>query len=178
MRADRLISILLLLQSHIRLTGHELATRLEVSQRTIHRDMESLSAAGIPVMAERGAGGGWSLAESYRTNLNGLNLPEIQALFIAAPTHLMNDLGLAHASESALLKLLAALPGDRSRRDAAFMRERIHIDGAGWKQEPELVEWLPALQEALWRECKLLMTYERGDGTVTERLLDPLGLVA
>ncbi len=178
MRADRLLSILLLLQTHERLTGRELASRLEVSERTIHRDMEALSATGVPVVAERGAGGGWSLLESYRTNLTGLNLSEIQALFIAAPTHLMNDLGLRQASERALIKLLAALPGERSRHDAAFMRQRIHIDGAGWQQEPELVEWLPVIQEALWQEQKLLLNYERTDGTIAERSVDPLGLVA
>jgi len=140
--------------------------------------MESLSTAGVPVVAERGAGGGWSLLESYRTNLTGLNLAEIQTLFIAAPAHLMSDLGLRQASETALIKLLAALPGERSRRDAAFMRQRIHIDGAGWQQEPELVEWLPTVQEALWQERKLHMTYQRTDGTAAERLVDLLGLVA
>ncbi len=178
MRADRLLSILLLLQTHQRLTGRELAARLEVSERTIHRDMEALGAAGVPVVAERGAGGGWSLLESYRTNLTGLNISEIQALFVAAPTHLMNDLGLRQASEQALIKLLAALPSDRSRHDAAFMRQRIHIDGAGWQQEPELVEWLPVVQEALWQECKLHICYQRGDEMVAERLVNPLGLVA
>jgi len=178
MRADRLLSILLLLQTHVCLTGRELATRLEVSERTIHRDMEALSAAGVPVVAERGAGGGWSLLESYRTNLTGLNLSEIQALFVAVPTHLMNDLGLRQASERALIKLLAVLPGERSRHDAAFMRQRIHIDGAGWQQEAELVEWLPVIQEALWQERRLLMSYQRSDGTTAERLVDPLGLVA
>ncbi len=178
MRADRLLSILLLLQTHTRLTGRELAARLEVSERTIHRDMESLSAAGVPVVAERGAGGGWSLLESYRTNLTGLNLAEVQSLFIAAPSHLMADLGLRQASETALIKLLASLPGERSRHDAAFMRQRIHIDGAGWQQEPELVEWLPVVQEALWQERKLHINYHRNDGELAERLVDPLGLVA
>lgn len=178
MRADRLLSILLLLQTHSRLTGRELSNRLEVSERTIHRDMEALSMAGVPVTAERGAGGGWSLLESYRTNLTGLNLPEIQALFVAAPTHLMADLGLRQASETALIKLLASLPGDRSRHDASFMRERIHIDGAGWQQEPEQVIWLPAVQDALWQERKLKLSYQRSDETVVERLVDPLGLVA
>jgi predicted DNA-binding transcriptional regulator YafY len=166
------------LQTHKRLTGRVLAARLEVSERTIHRDMESLSAAGVPVMAERGAGGGWSLLDSYRTNLTGLNLLEIQSLFIPAPSHLMADLGLRQASETALVKLLAALPGERSRHDAAFMRQRIHIDGAGWQQEPELVEWLPVVQEALWRERKLHLSYQRNDGTVADRIVDPLGLVA
>lgn len=178
MRADRLLSILLLLQTHNRLTGRELATRLEVSERTIHRDMEALSTAGVPVVAERGAGGGWSLLESYRTNLTGLNIPEIHALFLPTPSHLVNDLGLQQASEQALIKLLAALPGERSRHDAAFVRERIHIDGAGWQQEAELVEWLPLVQEALWQDRKLLLTYQRSDGTLAERSVDPLGLVA
>ena len=83
MRADRLLSIMLLLQTYRRMTAHDLANRLEVSERTIHRDMESLSAAGVPVVAERGAGGGWSLMGEYRTNLTGLNEAEIQALFLA-----------------------------------------------------------------------------------------------
>ena len=178
MRADRLLSILLLLQNHIRLTGRELATRLEVSERTIHRDMEALSTAGVPVIAERGSGGGWSLLESYRTNLTGLNLSEVQALFIAAPSHLMADLGLRQASETALIKLLASLPGDRSRHDAAFMRERIHIDGAGWQQETEQVILLPVVQEALWQERQLKLSYQRNDDCMVERVVDPLGLVA
>ncbi len=178
MRADRLLSILLLLQTNTRLTGRELATRLEVSERTIHRDMEALSMAGVPVLAERGARGGWSLLESYRTNLTGLNISEIQSLFVAAPSHLMTDLGLRTASEAALIKLLAALPGEQLRHDAAFMRQRIHIDGAGWQQEPEQVVWLPTVQEALWQERKLFLSYQRNDETVVDRLVDPLGLVA
>src|SRR5437762_12649728 len=107
MRADRLFSIVLLLQAHRLLPARELAQRLEVSERTIHRDMEALSTAGIPVVAERGTGGGWSLLEEYRTHLTGLNEAEIQALFLSRPTHLLNDLGLSQASEAALIKLLA-----------------------------------------------------------------------
>src|SRR6266851_5081324 len=94
MRADRLLSIMLLLQVHRRITAHELAKRLEVSERTIYRDMEALSVAGIPVSAERGTGGGLVLAETFRTNLTGLSVPEIQALFLGRPTHLLHDLGL------------------------------------------------------------------------------------
>src|SRR5919106_1027167 len=110
MRADRLFSIVLLLQSHHQLTARDLASRLEVSARTIHRDMEALSAAGIPVVAERGTGGGWSLLGEYRTNLTGLNEAEIQSLFLTKPPKLLADLRLKKASEGALLKLLAALP--------------------------------------------------------------------
>src|SRR5919108_1635180 len=110
MRADRLLSILLLLQVHQRMTARELAERLEVSERTIHRDMEALSAAGIPVFAQRGAGGGWSILGEYRTNLTGLNEPEIQSLFLNKPAQVLADLNLDKAAEGALLKLLAALP--------------------------------------------------------------------
>src|SRR5579863_744062 len=117
MRADRLLSILLLLQVHRRMTARELARRLEVSARTIHRDMEALGTAGVPVYAERGTGGGWSLIESYRTNLTGLNDAEIQALFLTRPPRILADLGLDRASEAALIKLLAALPSV-SRRGA------------------------------------------------------------
>ena len=85
MRADRLLSILLLLQVHQRLTSRELAERLEVSERTVHRDMEALCAAGVPLAAQRGAGGGWGLPDGYRTNLTGLNPSEVQALFLAQP---------------------------------------------------------------------------------------------
>src|SRR5437899_8458137 len=94
MRADRLLSILLLLQVHRRMTARELAKRLEVSERTIYRDMEALSTAGIPVTAERGIGGGCILLEEYRTNLTGLNEAEIQTLFLTRPSHLLADLGL------------------------------------------------------------------------------------
>src|ERR1044071_688479 len=107
MRADRLVSILLLLEVHRTLTARELARRLEVSERTIHRDMEALGAAGVPVVADRGNGGGWGLMENYRTNLTGLNHSEIQALFLTRPAQLLSDLGLHQASEGALIKLLA-----------------------------------------------------------------------
>src|SRR5579884_4062525 len=108
MRADRLLSILLLLQVHRRLTARELARRLEVSERTIQRDMEALSVAGVPVYAARGAGGGWALQEAYRTDLTGLNEAEIQSLFLSPPARLLADLGLRQAAEGALAKVLAA----------------------------------------------------------------------
>ena len=94
MRAERLLSILMLLQVHRHMTAGELAERFHVSERTIQRDMEALSLAGVPVYAERGNGGGWRLLEEYRTNLTGLNLSEIQALFVQTPARLLNDLGL------------------------------------------------------------------------------------
>jgi len=107
MRADRLLSVLLLLQVHRRITARELAGRLEVSERTIHRDMEALSMAGVPVVAERGCGGGWALMEQYQTKVTGLNANEIQALFFGRPDQLLSDLGLHQASEAAFIKLYA-----------------------------------------------------------------------
>ena len=178
MRADRLFSIVLLLQSHRHLTGRDLARRLEVSERTIHRDMDALSGAGIPVTASRGAGGGWSLLGEYRTNLTGLNEAEIQSLFVTRPSRLLADLKLEKASEGALLKLLAALPSIY-RRGAEHARQRIHIDVTGWNRSEETVPLLHALQEAIWQERKLRMTYDRGvECEAVERLIDPLGLVA
>jgi predicted DNA-binding transcriptional regulator YafY len=176
MRADRLLSILLLLQVHRRMTARELATRLEVSERTVHRDMLALSGVGVPVTAQRGSGGGWGLLEAYQTNLTGLNEAEIQALFLAGPPRLLKDLGLNRASEAALIKLLAALPAI-SRRDAQNMQERIHFDTAGWRQSAESVPWLHVVQAAVWQERKLQFVYPQGDKMV-DRVVDPLGLVA
>jgi len=177
MRADRLVSILLLMQVNRKITARELSKRLEVSERTIHRDMEALGAAGVPVMAERGNGGGWSLMEAYKTNLTGLNHSEIQTLFLTKPPQLLADLGLHQASEGALIKLLAALP-TMSRRDAEYARQRIHIDTAGWRHTPKSVACLPVLQEAIWLERKVRFLYERADCEPSERVVDPLGLVA
>jgi predicted DNA-binding transcriptional regulator YafY len=178
MRADRLLSILLLLQVHRRLTARDLATRLEVSERTIHRDMEALSAAGFPVFAERGIGGGWMVVDGYKTNLTGLNRDEIQALFLTKPLRLLADLGLKKASDAAFIKLAAALPAAH-RDNAEQARQRIHVDATGWNHSSESIEFLPLLQEAVWQERKLKFTYERAGGCeAVERLADPLGLVA
>jgi predicted DNA-binding transcriptional regulator YafY len=178
MRADRLLSIVLLLQAHHQLTSKSLADRLEVSERTIHRDMEALSGAGIPVVAERGSGGGWSLLGEYRTNLTGLNESEIQSLFVTQSPKLLADLKLQKASEGALLKLLAALPA-MYRRAAERARQRIYVDSAGWTRYEEPVPLLPIVQDAIWTERKLRITYQRGPGCDgIERELDPLGLVA
>src|SRR5207247_11232846 len=108
MRADRLLSILLQLQLHGRLTSGQLAKRLEVSERTIHRDMEALGAAGVPVVADRGVGGGWRLMDGYRTNMSGLTDTEVQALFVAGPSRLLADLRLDRAADGALFELLSA----------------------------------------------------------------------
>jgi predicted DNA-binding transcriptional regulator YafY len=177
LRADRLLSIMLLLQVSQRVTARELARRLEVSERTIHRDMEALGASGVPIVADRGAGGGWSLLEEYRTNLTGLSEAELQALFLAQPARVLSDLGLRAPAEAALIKLRAALPAS-ARHDAEHARQRLHIDGAGWLQSRDDVPLLPAIQEALWQDRRLRLSYRRADDTAVERLVDPLGLVA
>src|ERR1700752_1998908 len=123
--------------------------------------MEALSAAGIPVFAERGSHGGWALMEEYRTNLTGLNKDEIQALFATRPSRLLADLGLEKASDAALIKLLAAIPSG-SRGDAEYARQRIYVDTSGWNSSRESIASLSVLQEAIWQERKLAFSYQRG----------------
>ena len=160
------------------MTARDLASRLEVSERTIHRDMDALSGAGIPVTAARGSGGGWSLLGEYRTNLTGLTETEIQSLFVTKPAKVLADLRLEKAADGALLKLLACLPAT-FRQGAERARQRIHVDVSGWSRREEAVPFLPVLQEALWLERKLLITYERGaDCDAVQRLIEPYGLVA
>lgn len=177
MRADRLLSILLVLQVDRRVTARQLAERLEVSERTILRDMEALSGAGVPVVAERGAGGGWSLLEEYQTKLTGLTAAEIQSLFLARPARLMADLGLKRVSEAAFIKLEASLPAS-SRKQAEFARQRILIDSSGWRDPAESIACLPVLLDALWQERRVQFCYRRVLGDMSERVADPLGLVA
>ena len=176
MRADRLLSILLLLQANGRMTANTLARRLEVSERTILRDMDALSGAGVPVTAERGAGGGWRLIDGYQTKLTGLTAVEIQTLFLGRPPKVLADLGLKEAAEGAWIKLQAALPIE-VRQQAEFVRQRILIDPRGWRDAGESLACLPVLLEGLWRGRQVRFVYERStDGG--ERLVTPLGLVA
>ncbi|MGH9332908.1 MAG: helix-turn-helix transcriptional regulator, partial [Vicinamibacteria bacterium] len=135
MRADRLLSLLLLLQGHGRMTGRELAKRLEVSERTVHRDMEALGAAGVPVFALRGSHGGWQLDEDWRTRVPGLDGAELRALLMAQP-RVLGDARLARAAERALDKLLASLPVSL-RQQAASIRQRLHVDTTGWSGATE-----------------------------------------
>jgi predicted DNA-binding transcriptional regulator YafY len=177
LRADRLLSILLLLQTRRRLTARELAHRLEVSERTILRDMDALSASGVPVVAGRGTGGGWSLLEEYQTKLTGLNADEVRALFLARPERMMADLGLKQDAEAALIKIEASLP-ERMRQNAEFARSRILIDARGWRDPAESLDALPVLLDAIWRGRRLGFVYQRVFGDAGERTGDPWGLVA
>jgi predicted DNA-binding transcriptional regulator YafY len=178
MKADRLLSALLLLQAHGRLTGREMSRRLEVSLRTIHRDMEALSMAGVPVFALRGARGGWQLDEGWRTQVPALDEAELLGLLMAQP-RMVGDGRLAGAAESALRKLTAALPAALRER-AASIRQRLYVDTTGWRGTTENLAMLPIVQDAVSRDRKLSITYRRAgeSSEAFERLVDPLGLVA
>jgi predicted DNA-binding transcriptional regulator YafY len=177
MRGDRLLSILLLLQAHRRMTARSLALQLEVSERTILRDMDALSGAGVPVVADRGVGGGWSLLDGFETKLTGLKAREIQSLFLMPPPGLLKDLGLKQEGETALAKLRASLPAD-SRPQADFASRRILIDSRGWRDPGESVACLPVLFDALWRGRRVRFLYAGTLHAAGAREVDPLGLVA
>ena len=167
MRADRLISIVLLLQANGRMTAENLASRLEVSQRTILRDMDALSSAGVPVVAERGTGGGWRLIDGYETKLTGLTPAEIRTLFLARPPALLAELGLKEAADAAWLKLRAALPVG-FREQAEFVRQRLLIDSRGWRESAESLTSLPVILESLWRSQRLKFQYEKFNHELSE----------
>jgi predicted DNA-binding transcriptional regulator YafY len=177
MRADRLLSILMLLQARGRMTAGALAGELEVSERTIYRDLDALSAAGVPVYAERGPGGGCALLDSYRTTLTGLTQEEVRALFMLSIPAPLAELGVDHELKMALLKLSAALPATR-RGDEERARQRIHLDSSGWFESREPVPHLQTLQRAVWEDRKLHLTYRLRFEARAEWLVAPYGLVA
>jgi predicted DNA-binding transcriptional regulator YafY len=175
MKSTRLLSALMLLQAQGRLSCRELAERLEISERTAHRDMQALSEAGVPVFALRGAQGGWELTKGWRTKVPGLDEAELRALLMAQPSAL-GDPKLAAAAERAFGKLLAALPGNL-RDQATSMRARLHIDPTGWGPSGEDISMLPAVQDAVARDLKLTFMYRRADGDTAPRTVDPFGVV-
>ncbi|WP_030911401.1 helix-turn-helix transcriptional regulator [Streptosporangium amethystogenes] len=176
MRASRLLSLLLLLQTRGHLTATELARELEVSVRTVYRDVEALSSAGVPVYADRGPAGGYRLLDGYRTRLNGLTAEEASSLFLAGLPGPASELGLAEVAANAELKMLAALPPE-PRFHAARMRERFHLDVPGWYRDADEVPFLGEVAEAVWEQRPLRMTYRRWGPRDVERLAHPYGLV-
>jgi predicted DNA-binding transcriptional regulator YafY len=176
MKADRLLSALMLLQAHGRLSTRELAERLEVSQRTAHRDMEALCCAGIPLLALRGSQGGWELEKGWRTKVPGLDEAELRALLMAQPSAL-GDPRLIAAAERAFGKLMAAMPG-AMQEQAASIRARVHIDPTGWRPMSEDLAMLPIVQDAIARDRKLTFMYKKPpDGETAARSVDPYGMV-
>jgi predicted DNA-binding transcriptional regulator YafY len=178
MRADRLLSLLMLLQSRGQMTAQDLAEELEVSERTIYRDIMALSASGVPVYASRGPGGGVRLIEEYRTTLTGLTPDETRALFMMSIPAPLMQLGMGEKFKGALLKLSASLP-DTRRLEEALTRQRIHLDSSWWFQSEQQVPCLQIIQQALWQD-RCLRIKVRWDffNTEFEQDAKPYGLVA
>ncbi|MEW1838838.1 YafY family protein [Nonomuraea angiospora] len=177
MRASRLVSILLLLQTRGRMTAQDLAERLEVSVRTIYRDVESLHAAGIPLYGDAGPKGGYQLLDGYRTRLTGLTADEAESLFLAGLPGPAAELGLGAVVTAAQLKLMAALPVELRDR-AGRIQERFHLDAPTWYRDQEPVTYLPAVADAVWNERRIQVRYRRWKAPQeVERRLDPYGLV-
>ena len=177
MRADRLLSLLMLLQTRGRMTARELAKQLEVSERTIYRDIDALSAAGVPVYSEAGPEGGYALVDRYRTTLTGLTEGEVRALFMLSIPAPLADLGVSQKLRTALLKLTAALP-EVHRHAEERVRQRFHLDSTWWRNREELVPHLLTIHQAIWQDYRLHITYHPPFAIEIERLVDPYGLVA
>jgi predicted DNA-binding transcriptional regulator YafY len=175
-KADRLIALLLLLQSRRRCSARVLAERLEVSERTIYRDVDALSAAGVPVYAERGPAGGIVLADGYRQALTHFSEDEIRALFVSGASPLA-DLGLEAGFNRALEKLHGGLAGV-AQRAAEKARARVHLDGRRWNQPEPPRRLLIALRRAVWEDRRLVVAYEDRNRALSTRTVDPLGLVS
>ncbi|MDQ0813850.1 putative DNA-binding transcriptional regulator YafY [Streptomyces sp. B3I7] len=176
MRAARLIRMVLLLQGRPVMTATELARELEVSERTVARDAQALSEAGIPVYADRGRTGGYRLVAGYRTSLTGLARTEAEALFLSGLPGALRDMGLADAASAARLKASAALMP--SLRDAPrTAAQRFHLDAPAWFREPNTPGLLPAVAEAVWDDRRIAVRYRRGRDDEVGRELEPYGLV-
>jgi predicted DNA-binding transcriptional regulator YafY len=174
-RASRLVSIMMILQSRGRVSARALAEHLEVSTRTVYRDIDELSAAGVPVVVERGAAGGFELLDGWRTTLTGLTPGEAQSLFVTGLPGPAVELGLGETMASAQLKLLAALP-QAWQAEAQRVSARFHVDLAAWYRRSGPVAHLRAIADAVWSDRRIAVRYESWDGIV-DRVLEPLGLV-
>ena len=172
MRAERLLRIVLLLQSRGRVTAGELAEELEVSTRTIQRDMEALSGAGVPVYATRGGEGGWALLKEYQTSLTGLTASDVVSIVVGRPPRLLSDLGLDDPGEAPVLKLMDALSPSAKQR-AEHARQRVHVDLSAWSDLDNTL--LPVLQQAIWEDRVIEMRYR---ASKTAFRAEPLGLVS
>lgn len=175
MRASRLLSLQMLLETRGRMSATALADALEVSVRTLYRDVDQLSAAGVPIYAERGRHGGFALLPGWKTTLTGLTPSEAQAVFLSGLPGPAQDLGLGGDVEGARLKLLAALPAGW-RDDAQRVSARLHLDPVDWYRESEPTPHLTAVAAAVWNGHQIRMRYESWTDTV-ERTVSPLGLV-
>lgn len=177
MRSDRLLAILLVLQARGRCTAPELAEHLEVSVRTIYRDIEALSAAGVPVYTEQGRGGGVQLIAGYRTDATGLTAGEAQALFTFSGRAVTGDPATDQHLRAAFRKLLAALPAEQ-RPHAERTEQRILVEPQGWGRRTETVRFLGVLQQGVIGTRQLHLRYRRPGRASSEYVVDPVGLVS
>lgn len=177
MRADRLLMLIMLLQKHRRMTAREIAENLEVSERTVYRDINALSSAGIPVYSESGRAGGYSLLEPYRISLTGFTEREVRALFMINISQPLADLGLGQELRSALLKLSSVLP-DAQRDEEEWVRQRLHLDSTGWHQNESAIPHLQTIYRAVWGDRKLLMSYQPLPSVHIEQAVEAYALVA
>jgi predicted DNA-binding transcriptional regulator YafY len=176
-RASRIVQLLLLLQTKGRLTAAQLAAELEVSVRTVYRDVDALHAAGVPLYGEAGHAGGYQLIEGYRTRLTGLTENEADSLFLTGLPGPAQELGLGAEVAAAWLKLTASLPPELRDR-ATRIQQRFHLDAPGWYAEPDDTPALAAAADAVWRERKVHIHYHRWRApTEVTRTVDPYGLV-
>ncbi|MFE9340201.1 helix-turn-helix transcriptional regulator [Streptomyces sp. NPDC007063] len=175
MRADRLLSLLLLLQNRGRMTAPELAAELDVSVRTVYRDIEALSGAGVPVHADRGPAGGFRLMAGYRTRLTGLTGSEAGSLFLSGLPGPVRELGLGAVLATAQLKVRAALPAPLAEH-SRLVQDRFHLDAPAWFRDPDPVPLLPTVARAVWEQRVLRVRYRRWRGEA-RRALRPLGIV-
>jgi predicted DNA-binding transcriptional regulator YafY len=175
MRASRLVQLLLLLQARGGLTAEALAKELEVSVRTVLRDVDALSAAGVPIYTERGPAGGIRLVDGYRTRLTGMTGDEAEALFLSGLPGPAAELGLGTVVAAAQVKVVAALPAELRSR-ASRLVERFHLDAGAWFHGNEPVPHLPTVADAVWASRPLEISYHRGESSV-QRILEPLGVV-
>lgn len=175
MRASRLLTIQLLLETRGRMSAQELADALHVSVRTLYRDVDQLAAAGVPIYAERGRSGGFQLLDGWRTTLTGLTTAEARAVLMSGLAGPAADLGFEHAVADARLKLLAALPAPQ-RREAQFLQARVHFDPVDWYRAGETLPQLRAVAAAVWQGQQLAIRYESWT-RLSDQIVHPLGLV-
>lgn len=176
MRADRLLSIVLLLQRHHHLTAKSLSDTLGVTERTIYRDIEALSLAGVPVYTRTGPDGGCFLDEYYRTSLNWFTGAELQTLLYTGTASPLSELGMETTADNAILKLLAMLP-NHHQQQVEQMQQRLYLDPSGWYDSDESHPMLPMVKDAVWNNLVIDVKYENWEGEARLLTLHPYSLV-
>ncbi|MBN2393065.1 MAG: WYL domain-containing protein [Anaerolineae bacterium] len=176
MRADRLLSLMMLLQTRGKMSARALAKELEVTERTIYRDIEALEMAGVPIYAEPGRDGGYGLIDRYRTSLTGLSEGEVRALFMLSIPTPLAELGVNQELKAALLKLTAALPATR-RGDEVRVRDRFYLDAVGWEHDGSPTPHLHIIHQAVWQDRRVTVKYRPLFSVELEQTIDPYGLV-